>query len=63
MISEPEKKIPIVLEMLFPKDWLDSKREDDVEGRTNREVEAEVIIRSNFNNLPNANILHAVRHT
>ncbi|KAI0664971.1 alpha/beta-hydrolase [Cubamyces menziesii] len=45
MISEPEKKIPIVLEMLFPKDWLDSKREDDVEGRTNREVEAEAYLK------------------
>lgn len=56
MMSEPEQKIPIVLEMLFPKDWLDSKREDDVEGRTNREVEAEVNGRFNVIDPHSANI-------
>ncbi|OSD01674.1 alpha/beta-hydrolase [Trametes coccinea BRFM310] len=41
MISDPEQKIPIVLNMLFPKEWLDSKREGDPEGRTNWELEFE----------------------
>ncbi|KAI0637129.1 alpha/beta-hydrolase [Trametes polyzona] len=41
VITKPEKKIPIVLEMIFPKDWLDRKSETDPQGRTNREVETE----------------------
>ncbi|KAJ3015216.1 hypothetical protein NUW54_g1103 [Trametes sanguinea] len=41
MISDPEQKIPIVLNMLFPKEWLDSKREGDPEGRTNWDLEFE----------------------
>lgn len=40
--KEPEDKIPIVLDMLYPKQWLDSPAEDDPQGRRNREVEAEV---------------------
>ncbi|KAI0721610.1 alpha/beta-hydrolase [Cerioporus squamosus] len=39
MIKEPEKKIPYVLEMLYPKEWLDAKAPLDPEGRTNREIE------------------------
>ncbi|TFK81695.1 alpha/beta-hydrolase [Polyporus arcularius HHB13444] len=39
MIKEPEKKIPYVLEMLYPKEWLDAKAPSDPEGRTNREIE------------------------
>ncbi|CDO70743.1 hypothetical protein BN946_scf184798.g58 [Trametes cinnabarina] len=41
MISDPEQKIPIVLDMIFPKEWLDSKRDGDSQGRTNREIEYE----------------------
>ncbi|KAI0670539.1 alpha/beta-hydrolase [Trametes maxima] len=40
-VTKPAKKIPIVLEMIFPKEWLDSKSETDPQGRTNREVETE----------------------
>ncbi|KAI0831136.1 alpha/beta-hydrolase [Trametes gibbosa] len=40
-ISEPEKKIPIIMEMLFPQEWLDRKSDTDPENRTNREVETE----------------------
>ncbi|KAI0646898.1 alpha/beta-hydrolase [Trametes meyenii] len=39
--TKPEKKIPIVLEMIFPKEWLNSKSETDPQGRTNKEVETE----------------------
>ncbi|KAI0781102.1 alpha/beta-hydrolase [Trametes elegans] len=39
-ITEPEKKIPIVLEMLFPKEWLESKSDSDP-SRTNMEVQSE----------------------
>lgn len=42
MIREPEKRIPYVLEMLFPQEWLDAKNPDDPEGRTNREIQTEV---------------------
>ncbi|KAI0807433.1 alpha/beta-hydrolase [Fomes fomentarius] len=41
MIREPEKRIPYVLEMLFPQEWLDAKNPDDPEGRTNREIQTE----------------------
>ncbi|KAI0093979.1 alpha/beta-hydrolase [Irpex rosettiformis] len=37
-ISDPEVKIPMILEMAFPVEWLDSKAEDDTQGRTNREI-------------------------
>ena len=43
MIKEPEQRIPLILEMLFPQDWLDSKSLNDPQGRTNREIETEVI--------------------
>ncbi|KAI0747963.1 alpha/beta-hydrolase [Daedaleopsis nitida] len=39
MIKEPEQRIPLVLEMLFPQEWLDAKDPEDPEGRTNREIE------------------------
>lgn len=42
VITEPAKKIPIILEMLFSPEWLDSKSDTDPQGRTNREVETEV---------------------
>ena len=42
MIREPEKRIPHVLEMLFPKTWLDAKNPSDPQGRTNREIQEEV---------------------
>ncbi|KAI0693729.1 Alpha/Beta hydrolase protein [Cytidiella melzeri] len=40
-IKEQEDKIPIVLNMLYPKGWLESKAEDDPQGRTNWEIERE----------------------
>ena len=42
MIKDPEQRIPLVLEMLFPQSWLDAKNETDPEGRTNREIETVV---------------------
>ncbi|KAI0084014.1 alpha/beta-hydrolase [Irpex rosettiformis] len=39
--AQPEDKIPIVLSMLYPKQWLDLPAEDGPQGRTNREIEAE----------------------
>ena len=34
--------------MLFPNDWLDSLAENDPEGRTNRQVQREVSVRSHL---------------
>lgn len=41
-ISDPEKKIPIILEMCFTTAWLDAKATDDPTGRTNREIQTGV---------------------
>lgn len=40
--SDPNVKIPMILEMTFPKKHLDAKAEDDPQGRTNFEVQKEV---------------------
>jgi len=42
LISDPEKKIPVVLEMVYPVSWLDSKAINDPQGRTNREIQTEI---------------------
>ncbi|KZT74193.1 alpha/beta-hydrolase [Daedalea quercina L-15889] len=39
LIQDPDVKIPLVLDMIFARDWLDDKAEDDPQGRTNREVQ------------------------
>ena len=49
-IREPEKRIPYVLEMLYPKAWLNSQNPNDPEGRTNHETET--IVRGFFNLRP-----------
>ncbi|KAI0797835.1 alpha/beta-hydrolase [Abortiporus biennis] len=36
-ITDAEKKIPLVHDMVFPESWLDEVAEGDTEGRTNRE--------------------------
>ncbi|EIN07697.1 alpha/beta-hydrolase [Punctularia strigosozonata HHB-11173 SS5] len=41
-MTDPEEKIPIILEMVFPVSWLDSPAEEDPEGRTNRAVQTEI---------------------
>jgi hypothetical protein len=41
-ITDPIKKIPILLCMIFPPRWIDEKAEDDAQGRTNRQVQSEV---------------------
>lgn len=50
-IREPEKRIPYVLEMIYPKPWLDSKNPTDSGGRTNHETET--IVSGPFNLRPN----------
>lgn len=47
-IREPEKRIPYVLEMIYPKPWLDSKNPTDSEGRTNHETETIVSSSANL---------------
>ena len=42
VIAPPDQRIPILEEMLFPNEWLDSLAENDLEGRTNRDVQREV---------------------
>ncbi|KAJ3559884.1 hypothetical protein NM688_g69 [Phlebia brevispora] len=37
-----EDKIPMIHDMVFPREWLDAKAEDDPQGRTNREVQSEI---------------------
>ncbi|THV07838.1 alpha/beta-hydrolase [Dendrothele bispora CBS 962.96] len=36
-----DQKIPLIHAMIYPTPWLDSKAEDDPQGRTNREIETE----------------------
>ncbi|KAI9456102.1 Alpha/Beta hydrolase protein [Boletus coccyginus] len=43
--TDPNQKIPIIEEMLFPSEWLDSLAENDPEDRTNREVQRELMSR------------------
>ncbi|EJD05720.1 alpha/beta-hydrolase [Fomitiporia mediterranea MF3/22] len=38
-ISDPLQKVPIALDMLFPKEFLDAKADGDRQGRTNREIQ------------------------
>ncbi|KAI0042717.1 alpha/beta-hydrolase [Auriscalpium vulgare] len=38
-IADNEKKIPIIVDMVYNTRWLDTKAENDSEGRTNREVQ------------------------
>lgn len=38
-IADPEQKLPIIFDMLFPNEWLETKAEGDADGRTNREVQ------------------------
>ncbi|KAJ7470341.1 alpha/beta-hydrolase [Mycena latifolia] len=35
-------KIPIILDMVYPLQWLDEPAEDDKEGRSNREIQTEI---------------------
>ncbi|KAF7295262.1 FACT complex subunit SPT16 [Mycena indigotica] len=37
--TDIEKKIPIILEMVYPLAWLEATAEDDEQGRTNREIQ------------------------
>lgn len=38
MTGDPDAKVPILMDMLFPQSWLAEKAEDDPEGRTNLEI-------------------------
>lgn len=41
MVTRTDAKLPIILGMLFPPEWLDAKADNDLKGRTNRELQAE----------------------
>ena len=41
-IADPAKKVPLVMDMLYPAKWLAEHDEDDPQGRTNRDVQSEV---------------------
>jgi len=41
-ISDPYIKVPIMLDMLFPRAWLTESALDDAEGRSNMEVQTKV---------------------
>ena len=41
-ITDPAKKVPLVMDMLYPAQWLAEHDEDDPQGRTNRDVQSEV---------------------
>jgi pimeloyl-ACP methyl ester carboxylesterase len=45
-IKDPKKRTPFVVEACFNSSWLDSKAENDPEGRTNREVQIMVRVQS-----------------
>lgn len=38
-MTDPETKIPVILDMVFPQSWLNAPAPGDPEGRTNREVQ------------------------
>jgi len=38
-IKEPENKVPVILDMVFPTEWLEEKVDGDLQGRTNRQVQ------------------------
>ncbi|KAH7910170.1 Alpha/Beta hydrolase protein [Hygrophoropsis aurantiaca] len=40
--ADPEAKIPTIMDMLFPPDWLRLKADNDPGERTNREVQSEI---------------------
>ncbi|KAG5653287.1 hypothetical protein H0H81_001351 [Sphagnurus paluster] len=42
LTQDPAKKVPIIMDMIFPIAWLNSKAEDDPAGRTNRQIQSEV---------------------
>lgn len=42
MTGDPNVKVPIIMNMLFPQEWLAEKATDDPEGRTNLEVQSTV---------------------
>ncbi|KAL1744899.1 Alpha/Beta hydrolase protein [Schizophyllum fasciatum] len=42
--TPPEQRPPLVMDMLFPRSWLDARDENDPNGRTNREVQTEELL-------------------
>jgi hypothetical protein len=40
--GDPDVKVPILMDMLYPQPWLAEKAKDDPEGRTNLEVQSAV---------------------
>lgn len=44
-MTDPETKIPVILDMVFPQSWLNAPAPGDPEGRTNREVQTVVSAR------------------
>ncbi|TFK35025.1 alpha/beta-hydrolase [Crucibulum laeve] len=42
---DPEKKVPVVMPMLFPEEWLKLKDEHDPQGRKNMDVQVEAFLR------------------
>lgn len=45
-VRDPEVKVPMILDMVFPQAWLDAKATDDPQGRTNRELQTKVKVSS-----------------
>jgi len=41
-IADPNIKVPITMDMLYPESWLAEKAADDVAGRTNREIQTKI---------------------
>ncbi|KAG0706337.1 Alpha/Beta hydrolase protein [Suillus ampliporus] len=42
MTGDPDVKVPIIMNMLYPQPWLAEKAKDDPEGRTNLEVQSDI---------------------
>ena len=42
--DELDAKIPMIHDMLFTQEWLDSPAEGDPQGRTNRQIQFEVSV-------------------
>ncbi|KAF9468764.1 alpha/beta-hydrolase [Collybia nuda] len=52
------KKVPIIMDMLYPEAWLNAKAEGDPEGRTNRHMQSEAYLRRIDITLPQAFLGH-----
>jgi hypothetical protein len=47
-VKDINVRVRIILDMLYPSEWLEERAEGDPAGRTNREIQTEVIFPTSF---------------